>query len=324
MNWSPWMASLNDVLADLYPTIEASNRIVRCSGMRSALVSFNAVALNNWFNILDQADKQGGRSNALLDCALSDYPDHQILIALKRGEPAAVKGPDLNWMAPEAGAHFEKIIGTQSTLLPITFLEIGMQRARAVARLVRADQNSGTAFLIGGGWLLTNNHVLPSQESAYGAVGEFNYQDSLEGLSAPVKRYPLQAERFKTSIENDWTAIGIDESAEKEWGAIRVEAGQTSVNAFVSIIQHPGGGPKQIALFHNTVAYVGNGKVQYLTDTLPGSSGSPVFDENWKVVALHHSGGMLREPGSKRSFFRNEGIDVSALLPDLKAAGVLD
>jgi hypothetical protein len=41
---------------------------VRCAGMRSALVSYDSAAFVNWFNILDQAEKQGGRGRALLDC----------------------------------------------------------------------------------------------------------------------------------------------------------------------------------------------------------------------------------------------------------------
>src|ERR1039457_3164372 len=138
------------------------------------------------------------------------------------------------------------------------------------------------------------------------------------------EHYQLIPERLKTSEENDWTAIGIDESAEQEWGTIRIEPTPILENEFVNIIQHPGGGPKQIALYHNTVAYVGNGRVQYLTDTLPGSSGSPVFNSDWKVVALHHSGGMLRQPGTKKAFYRNEGIDVAVLLRDLTAAGVIN
>jgi V8-like Glu-specific endopeptidase len=95
------------------------------------------------------------------------------------------------------------------------------------------------------------------------------------------------------------------------------------VDAYVNIIQHPGGGPKQIGLYHNTVAYVGEGRVQYLTDTLPGSSGAPVFDGSWNVVALHHSGGMLREPGTKNVVYRNEGIAVNTVIDDLRNAGIL-
>src|SRR4051794_13612949 len=97
---------------------------------------------------------------------------------------------------------------------------------------------------------------------------------------------------------------------------------EVKVDDYVNIIQHPGGLPKQIALYHNLVVFVGGDRVQYLTDTLPGSSGSPVFDSRWRVVALHHKGGNVTEPGAKRKrvFFRNEGIHVRALLKGLAAS----
>ncbi|MBU6351013.1 MAG: trypsin-like peptidase domain-containing protein [Chloroflexi bacterium] len=81
-------------------------------------------------------------------------------------------------------------------------------------------------------------------------------------------------------------------------------------------------GPKQIALYHNLVVYSDGQRVQYLTDTLPGSSGSPVFNSAWQVVALHHSGGWLREPGSKQMYYRNEGIHVNAVLQGLRNADI--
>src|SRR5215212_148705 len=321
MPWSDWMKNLNDALADLYPTVEDSRRVVACAKMRAALIRFNNGSLINWFNILEEASKSQ-KEQAILDCALGDYPDHELLLALKRNEPPA-RGPDVKWIAADGGEHFEKILGNQSTLLPISFLEIGMQRSRAVARIVRKDQSSGTGFLIGGDWMLTNNHVLPDAQSAGGAKAEFNYQNTADGTAAPIKTYALDAARFQTSKENDWTAIGIDPAAAAEWGALALEPVATAKDAFVNIIQHPGGGPKHIGLYHNTVAYVGEGRVQYLTDTLPGSSGSPVFDDQWRVVALHHSGGMLREPGTKSSFYRNEGIAVATVIDDLRKAGVL-
>jgi hypothetical protein len=79
--------------------------------------------------------------------------------------------------------------------------------------------------------------------------------------------------------------------------------------------------PKQVALYHNVVAYSDGCRVQYLTDTLPGSSGSPVFDTRWRIVALRHSGGWIPEPGSKQVFFRNEGIHFRALRQGLKESG---
>jgi len=60
--------------------------------------------------------------------------------------------------------------------------------------------------------------------------------------------------------------------------------------------------------------------VQYLTDTLPGSSGSPVFDKDWRLVALHHSGGWIPEPGSRDRVFRNQGIHVDRVIEVLNQA----
>jgi V8-like Glu-specific endopeptidase len=59
---------------------------------------------------------------------------------------------------------------------------------------------------------------------------------------------------------------------------------------------------------------VGGGIVKYTTHTLPGSSGAPVFNERWEVVALHARGG--NEVGLR--MFANEGILIK------KVIGALD
>jgi V8-like Glu-specific endopeptidase len=85
----------------------------------------------------------------------------------------------------------------------------------------------------------------------------------------------------------------------------------------VTIIQHPSGGPKQIALNENRVTNIYRHYLQYTTDTLPGSSGSPVFNDDWKVVALHHAGGHLKtnEKGDIR--FINQAAAMKYLLAGL-------
>ena len=57
--------------------------------------------------------------------------------------------------------------------------------------------------------------------------------------------------------------------------------------------------------------------MQYVTSTLNGSSGSPVFNDGWEVVALHHAGGNIPEPTTHRRYFRNEGILAQKILFDL-------
>ena len=57
----------------------------------------------------------------------------------------------------------------------------------------------------------------------------------------------------------------------------------------VNIIQHPRGRYKEVALQDNRVVKVDNLVVQYCCDTEPGSSGSPVFNNHWHLVALHHA-----------------------------------
>ncbi len=59
---------------------------------------------------------------------------------------------------------------------------------------------------------------------------------------------------------------------------------------YVNIVQHPNGEPKQVALRENQIVDLMENFLHYKTDTAPGSSGTPVFNDEWELVALHHSG----------------------------------
>jgi V8-like Glu-specific endopeptidase len=112
--------------------------------------------------------------------------------------------------------------------------------------------------------------------------------------------------------------VQVKGSPGAKWGFINLRDDLTvKAKQDVAIIQHPGGQPKQIAIVDNEIEYVDDSVVQYLTDTLPGSSGSPVFDNDWECVALHHSGGWLPQPSDQSTHFRNEGIRISAVMADM-------
>jgi hypothetical protein len=90
------------------------------------------------------------------------------------------------------------------------------------------------------------------------------------------------------------------------------------------IVQHPAGEPMQLALDLQAVIKVNGNRtrVQYRTNTLPGSSGSPCFNKNWELVALHHSGDP--EYSSLHHASYNEGIPVSAIASLLAARKLQD
>ncbi|MFC5217058.1 trypsin-like peptidase domain-containing protein [Streptomyces coerulescens] len=216
----------------------------------------------------------------------------------------------------------EKIIG-ENTLRPVSFLAEGLRAAAAVAYVetrVGHRSWSGTGFLIAPGLLLTNHHVIGTEEQLRGSVFRFGFEDDAEGRARPVSEYrATEGGLLHTSPgdELDYSLIAIDGQPGRKWGWLSASKAPPRTGDRVNIVQHPAGLPKQIALQHNRIAYQGGDVVQYLTSTLPGSSGSPVLDDQWQVVAIHHSGGRIPEPTTGRFFYRNEGILLSSVLAHL-------
>jgi hypothetical protein len=323
MPWDASLTALNYVLAGLYPTVEESYRVVDEASIPRSFVAFQRRAIDNWHQILVEAAKRE-KLTSLLRVVRAEYPDNPTLLQIQDGELKDDRGPELGrdipWHTDDAGRLAEKLMSSQSTLLPIGFLEVGLQRSRSVARITLATGEIGTCFLICDNAIVTNNHVIANTQQASHATVEFNYQQSTNGMSLPSVSFGLEPERlFHTSIDDDWTIVALNGDANRVWGAIDVTDIAIQKGDRVNIIQHPQGGPKQIALYHNIVTFADERRLQYLTDTLPGSSGSPVFDSHWQLVGLHHSGGWIVEPGTKTPVFRNEGISAKCVGAALSA-----
>jgi V8-like Glu-specific endopeptidase len=214
----------------------------------------------------------------------------------------------------------EKIIG-ENTLRPIAFLAQGLRVARSVAYIgVRSDLKhwSGTGFLIAPNIFLTNNHVVPKIDLLATTLIRFNYEENFRGEAQQPREYKAELNGvFYTNKDLDYTILQVEGSPGTEWGWLSLLPQLIKKDDRVNIIQHPTGQPKQISMQNNFVEYVDDKVVQYVTSTLPGSSGSPVLNDNWEVVALHHAGGTLREPDTQRRYFRNEGILIKRILADL-------
>src|SRR5262249_7263326 len=81
----------------------------------------------------------------------------------------------------------------------------------------------------------------------------------------------------------------------------------------VLIAQHPSGWPMKVAFDTDAINQANqhwlnaNGtRVRYATNTLGGSSGSPVYDLEWNLIALHHYG----DPAYNHLPKYNQGVPI--------------
>jgi V8-like Glu-specific endopeptidase len=90
----------------------------------------------------------------------------------------------------------------------------------------------------------------------------------------------------------------------------------------VYVIGHPEGGGLEISLTDSTLLDIDDTQrlMHYRTPTDPGSSGSPVFNTMWQVVALHHAGTDTMPRFRGGGFHKaNEGIAFNAIRRKLKS-----
>uniref|UniRef100_UPI001CBEE4DE trypsin-like peptidase domain-containing protein n=1 Tax=Tateyamaria pelophila TaxID=328415 RepID=UPI001CBEE4DE len=206
--------------------------------------------------------------------------------------------------------HFEKI-SNGADFLPARFLYRGAEAAASVCR-IRLPSGFGTGFLVSTtSFIMTNNHVIADKDEAREAVAEFQFEEGEASLTVNLNpdRY------FVTSKELDFTIVACDDPALADFRPIRLLRNPSTVTRGekVNIIQHPRGRPKEVALHNNDVFRVKDKVIWYETDTEPGSSGSPVFNNEWDLVALHHAGWI------ENGVTTNEGVRIAAITSHLMA-----
>jgi endonuclease G len=225
---------------------------------------------------------------------------------------------------PRDGLSMKRIIG-ESDLFPISYLEAGLKAGKSVCRIEIRDSigrvlGFGTGFLVAPSLLLTNHHVLDNADAARSSLAQFNYEVDLNLIPRQIKSFRFVPERlFITDETLDFTLVALEtDSADgtnvREFGflPLHMESGKALLGEYVSIIQHPSGAPKVVAIRENRITDVFDDFINYTTDTMPGSSGSPVFNDEWMTIALHHAG--VPDPNDSTKYIANEGIRISSIM----------
>jgi endonuclease G len=235
-------------------------------------------------------------------------------------------------LGPAKNGGAERIYGSTIDFVGIAFLQRGFRAARAVARVAFRDGRAqGSGVMISDRLFLTNNHVIPSADAASQFCIEFDYELDPADRPLGTSRFALTpADFFLTdgTDDLDYTLIAVGprlsgprELASYGWCVLNNKGDKHALGEVANIVQHPDGRYKEVVLRENRLVNRLDTVLHYVADTEPGSSGSPVFNNEWRMIALHHWGGPWREQtdpkGRPLPSEVNEGIRVSAIVSEL-------
>lgn len=234
------------------------------------------------------------------------------------------------------GSGAESIQGGSLDYQPASFLSEGAIVRRAVAYVEATfgtTSTTGSGFMISPRLFITNQHVLPNAEAALGATITFDRELDELGRPRPVTTFTLDPAAFalfSDEAELDYAVIAVGsrlygDGALTDFGYCPLSNAPDKhvVGMNTNIIQHPLGQRKLISIRKNLLVARTDTTLLYETDTQVGSSGSPVFNDDWEVVALHHWGApflrRMDDDGKPVPNEVNEGIRISTLVENLNA-----
>lgn len=312
--------------------------------------------LNQWTEPIDGSvlfSRWLRQASALLGPAspsMAAFFDERAQLAVERSvQKSPATAAAISTAAPVAKDDVvvpERII--TGTLLPSAFIDQAAARMKAVARLTVPQLEGGaprlfpsgvpkavygTGWMIGPKHLITNSHVICARA---------------EGEAAPDGQ-DIAAQAAAMTVEFDYVTEGIpgDKAAvidlvrrneALDYAIVELTSAPVGRSPFplasnavildkehpfaTNIIQHPAGAPRQIAIRNNLAAALTGNDLAYFTDTAGGSSGSPVCDDQWRVIALHKAATVNLgsfDINGKETIWINVGTQITAICDDLQA-----
>lgn len=179
---------------------------------------------------------------------------------------------------------------------------------RPVARIVdlidsqRIGEGFATGFVVPPGLLVTNWHVFATPDHTRSSGAHFSFEKDDRGIIEQGVVFEIDPQVFFFSDrDHDIAIVGLSKRAAigtgelSDFGSVTLipTLGKILAGHSVNIIQHPDGRHKHWALQNNRLSVEPEEDdlfMMYTADTLEGSSGSPAFNRDWELVAVHHGG----------------------------------
>ncbi|KQP69539.1 hypothetical protein ASF40_16910 [Microbacterium sp. Leaf288] len=337
IRWTdPVIRDVRETLAETYRMHSEIMRLVDAvDGISSIEIAWGEPSpIAVWTSVLNESNAKE-RTRALLATVRQQKPKLADVIddwltdlppIAAREDPAITDAADWTGFS-DGGEEERQIVESQPTLLDVVFLELGLQRAKSVCQLrVKFPGRrglKGTGFRVSKDAILTNHHVLFTKDGvkARDVIAVFDYEVGLDGHTREGSAIRGDPSSIIGDPARDWAVFKTLDPIPPEYPVLPIDAEvELAPDDRVYIIQHPLGLPKMIGMHHNLVRFVDDDVVQYWTDTEAGSSGAPVFDSEWNVVALHHRWTQGQADGKLE--YRNQGQRIDRVRADLITAKV--
>ncbi len=235
-------------------------------------------------------------------------------------------------LSQQTDLQHERVFG-EARYHSYSFMQKAVKCAHRVARIEHEPgKGFGTGFVIKGSELhvsfgnipvlLTNAHVISDDVNSHKSLHPEDAIVTFE-LAADKKEYGLKKVLWSSSPERlDATILQFDDSG-PELGhpfPLTTRLPLTDGKQRVYIIGHPKGGGISFSMQDNILLDHEAPYLHYRAPTEGGSSGSPVFNAQWKLIGIHHAGGdNLNRLNKKKGVYQaNEGIWIQSIIMKLK------
>ena len=234
-------------------------------------------------------------------------------------------GPDIIWRGRTEDVELQRFFKKQPDWYDVDFLMKAIEQAASVCKISIPSQNTkATGVLIAERLVLTNYHVFKFDEkddlqaNALEAIIEFGCFGRDDNLNNQQKSFRLDRQepilRSSPIKKLDYVLLKVENDITQ---AKDIKPAQWKINnspqTGIHLLQHPQGDSMKLSISNDGITgiYEDVGLVQYVNKTAGGSSGSPCFDDDWQLVAIHHAE-RAKNFGSIR-----EGILFTSIYQDL-------
>ena len=224
---------------------------------------------------------------------------------------------------------YEKVLGTDA-FNSYRWFVLGTDRAHNVAQIeTAAGKAFGTGFLVRGGdfcekfgdqqLFFTNAHVISKEDPDRGALAKEQARIRFELLSGSTEYRVAEIIWHSPVSKLDATLVRLDKPVKDAKELYPISKAIPVVSRTdpqrILIIGHPKGMRLQFSIKDNKLLDAQEPYIHYRAPTMGGSSGSPVFNEEWELIGLHHAGGFnIPKLSGTGKHDANEGITIKAIV----------